>query len=495
MMKSHKNFRQVLLVFLMICSMPMHGQMNLTTSATATADTSHVDYPAVGAIDRDTTDGAGWGVSAIDTVYESEINIAPNAIASADDSSGPPSDAIDGDTTDWTGWSVSASFDVDPHWLELTWESAQSVSRVVLFTNSSGDGAYALRGYTIQYWDGVAYQDIDTVSGNIAARITSAFPSVTTTKIRIYCQEPDSESLWYRINELEVYTDVKMSPHWLDLNWAAPVSVNRIVLFTNSAENGAYALRAYDIQYWDGTAYQTVASVEGNKDPKLTSTFPSITTTRIRVLCKDPDSASKWYRISELEVYYDAPIPVEIAPHWLELAWDSAQTVTRIELFTNSAGDGAYALRGYDIQYWIDSDWQTLASVSANTDAQITSTFPAVSTTRIRIYCKEPDIASKWYRINEVEVYNDAQTTIENKTPETVQDVLRIYWDASSFETVVVAQEEIHQIQVYSMKGILVYQNLKSAGTHNYRISSGALAPGAYVVRVNRNKSKKCVIW
>jgi len=295
MMKSHKKFRIVFLVFLMICSMPMQGQMNLTTSATATADTSHVDYPAAGAIDRDTTDGTGWGVSAIDTVYESEINIAPNAVASADDSSGPPSDAIDGDTTDWTGWSVSASFDVDPH--------------------------------------------------------------------------------------------------WLDLNWAAPVSVNRIVLFTNSAENGAYALRAYDIQYWNGTAYQTVASVEGNKDPKLTSTFPSITTTRIRILCKDPDSASKWYRI------------------------------------------------------------------------------------------------------NEVEVYNDAQTTIENKTPENIQDALKIVRDATSLETVVVAQEEIHQIQIYSMKGILVYQNLKSAGTHNYRISSGALAPGAYVVRINRNKSEKFVIW
>ena len=78
---------------------------------------------------------------------------------------------------------MTASFDVVPHWLELTWESAQSVNKVVLYTNSAGDGAYILRGYRIQYWDGAAYQDIDTVSGNRDARLTSIFPPVNTVEV------------------------------------------------------------------------------------------------------------------------------------------------------------------------------------------------------------------------------------------------------------------------------------------------------------------------
>ncbi len=61
--------------------------------------------------------------------------------------------------------------------------------------------------------------------------------------IRIYCEEPDSASLWYRISELEVYTDVKIEPHWLELSWAAPKTINKAVLFTHSQEDGAYALR------------------------------------------------------------------------------------------------------------------------------------------------------------------------------------------------------------------------------------------------------------
>ncbi len=492
-MKRHKNLRQIYPLFLLFYSLAVQGQINLTTSASASADTSHVDYPAAGAIDRDTTDGAGWGVSAIDSINQDVVNISPKAIASADDFSGSPSEAIDGDTTDWTGWSVTASFDVVPHWMELTWESSQSVNKVVLYTTSAGDGAYALRGYTIQYWDGAAYQDIDTVSGNRVARVTSTFPSVNTTKIRIYCEEPDSASLWYRINELEVYTDVKMDPHWLDLSWAAPVSLNRIVLFTNSAEKGAYALRGYDIQYWDGADFQTVASVDGNNDPKVTTSFPTLTTTKIRIICNDPDRASKWYRISELEVYYDIPKPVEIVPHWLELSWESAQTINRIVLFTNSAKAGAFALRAYDIQYWEDSAWHPLASVIDNTKPEVTSTFEAFNTAKIRIFCKEPDTASKWYRISEVEVYNDSQTAVE-ELAESKKDALFVYMDPYTRETVIAAPDEIDQIQVYSMSGILVHANPVVTGTKMYRLPSGTLPPGAYVAVVNRINSKQFII-
>ncbi len=203
--------------------------------------------------------------------------------------------------------------------------------------------------------------------------------------------------------------------------------------------------------------------------------------------------ASRWYRINELEIYFEAPEPVEIPSHWLELSWESAQTMNRIVLYTNSAKTGAFALRAYDIQYQVDSEWQSLAAVTDNTEAEVSTTFEEVTTTKIRIICTEPDQASKWYRINEVEVYNDSQTAIE-ELAESEKDALYVYMDPYTRETVIAAPEEIDQIQVYSMSGILVHSRLNPVGTNRYRIAPDTLPPGAYVVVVNRINSKQFMI-
>ncbi len=97
--------REVLTGLLVFCTIAVYGQSNLTSSATASADTFHLDYQATAAIDRDTSDGAGWA--------------------------------------------VTATFDIVPHWLELNWASPLTVNRIVLFTDTAEDGAYALRAYDI----------------------------------------------------------------------------------------------------------------------------------------------------------------------------------------------------------------------------------------------------------------------------------------------------------------------------------------------------------
>ncbi len=71
---------------------------------------------------------------------------------------------------------------------------------------------------------------------------------------------------------------------------------------------------------------------------------------------------------------------------------------------------------------------------------------------------------------------------------------LWVYMDAITSETVIMAPVEIRQIQLYSMNGILVYQDLKLSDANNHRISSGALPPGVYVVVVNREISEKFII-
>jgi hypothetical protein len=131
--------------------------------------------------------------------------------------------------------------------------------------------------------------------------------------------------------------------------------------------------------------------------------------------------------------------------------------------------------------------------VTDNTESELTSTFEEVSTARIRILCKEPDAASKWYRINEVEVYKDSQTAME-ELAEHKREALFVYMDPYTRETVIAAPEEINQIHVYSISGTLVHSRLNSLGTNRYRIAPDTLPPGAYITVVNRVNSKQFII-
>ncbi|HEC44867.1 MAG TPA: hypothetical protein ENI20_18800, partial [Bacteroides sp.] len=313
-MKRRFNFRKVFTVFLLGCSLSIYGQTNLATTASVAADTFLVDHPATEAIDGDTTEGNGWIATALDTTSTGQTNIAPDAVATAStyhtgNGGRPPEDAIDGITGAWTGWEATATLNEVPHWLELTWPSSQIVNKVVLYTNPQGDGDWTIRGYTVQYWDGEAYQDLDTVSNNTLEVVTSNFEAVITTKIRIYCTESDSLSSFYRISELEVYSNARMDSHWLDLTWDSEQRLSNVVLYTSPDPD--QALRGFNIQYWDGISFQTAASVSGNEDARVSRRFESVNTTKIRIFCTESDRSDMWYRINEVEVYDDPPPAID----------------------------------------------------------------------------------------------------------------------------------------------------------------------------------------
>lgn len=317
-MKTKPQFIIAISLCLLACSIAMHGQTNLAASAVASADTFLVDHPAASSIDGDTTDGNGWIAPALVSQYLEETNIAPIAVATAStyhtaNGGRPPEDAIDGITGEWTGWEASATIDNIPQWLELTWPSAQIVHKVVLYTNPKNDGDWAIRGYTVQYWDGKAYQNLDTVSDNNAEIVTSIFDTVITTKIRIYCTESDISSSFYRISELEVYSNVRINAHHIDLTWSTEQILSKLILHTSTNPN--HALRGFDIQFWNGADFQTITTISDNSESQLISRFDSVSTTKLRIHCTEPDIESKWYRINEIELYHD-PIPTIDDSSW-----------------------------------------------------------------------------------------------------------------------------------------------------------------------------------
>jgi hypothetical protein len=175
----------------------------------------------------------------------------------------------------------------------------------------------------------------------------------------------------------------------------------------------------------------------------------------------------------------DPTIPL---PYWFELTWNTPQPINNVVLYT--INNASYAIKGYTIQYWDGAAYQNLETVSGNTSSYISSYFNTVTTTKIRILCTEPDAGSAYYRIDEIEVYNNITSGINRiSTGDNENSSLLVY--SKSNETIFEAKEDIHQIQVYSLSGAMVFTASQPMGTKSFILSTGVLKPGIYLVVVN----------
>jgi microsomal dipeptidase-like Zn-dependent dipeptidase len=90
-----------------------------------------------------------------------------------------------------------------PQWVELTWNTPITASRVVV-TTSAG---FPIQDYDIEYWDGSGWMLFERVRGNTRlSRPHTFFTQLTTTRMRILgLQGPINQPGYVRINEFEVY--------------------------------------------------------------------------------------------------------------------------------------------------------------------------------------------------------------------------------------------------------------------------------------------------
>jgi F5/8 type C domain len=114
----------------------------------------------------------------------------------------------DGATGDWTGWS-SASGAAMPQWAELDWPSAQTISKVDLFTNSG----YPIKDVQIQYWNGSSWVTPTgaSIAGNTQKYIPFAFSPISTTKVRAYVTAGDVYNI-ARIEDFQVFAETPPVP-------------------------------------------------------------------------------------------------------------------------------------------------------------------------------------------------------------------------------------------------------------------------------------------
>lgn len=180
-------------------------------------------------------------------------------------------------------------------------------------------------------------------------------------------------------------------------------------------------------------------------------------------------------------------------PFWVEFTWDAPQNLNTVIVYT--IDNVEYAVNGYAIQYWDGEAYQDFAVVSGNTESSVFSAVSAtISTDKLRFIFTDPDETSAWYRVDEIEIYNDASitTAIKSVKPQEIKNVLSVYTIYN--ETVIEAQEDIQQLQIYSLNGSLVYNRSKSMGTKTHKISSSVFEPGMYLVVVNGINSQKFIV-
>ncbi|MGP4014759.1 galactose-binding domain-containing protein [Saccharopolyspora sp. 5N708] len=145
------------------------------------------------------------------------------------------------------------------------------------------------------------------VPGNLAMSATNVSASSTHQNFRV-CGAVDGDADSEHWSTSTGWNDgnSKVWPDWYEVRWDAPQTVGRADLYTlNStrypaATNG---LKDWDVQVLSGTEWQTVASVRGNSEGLVSSTFNPVQTTAVRILTLAGNGANDYSRIVELGIF------------------------------------------------------------------------------------------------------------------------------------------------------------------------------------------------
>ncbi len=104
-----------------------------------------------------------------------------------------------GDNFSWTNALNTA---VGKQSVKLVWENPVSMSSIILFTSSG----YKIKEYDIEYHDGYNWVPIAKVRQNTDTVIERSFNNIMTDRIMISnMRGPDHQSIYARINEIEIY--------------------------------------------------------------------------------------------------------------------------------------------------------------------------------------------------------------------------------------------------------------------------------------------------
>jgi len=319
----------------------------------------------------------------------SNLNVAlasNGGVATASSTNGPgfaPGATIDNQRSgaNWGaggGWN-DATFGQFPDWLQVTFSSARSIDRVVVYSvqdnyltpvEPSDTMTFTLRGitdFTVQGFDGTNWVTLATVTGNQLVKRSVAFTPFTTDRIRINIVSASGNG-WSRLTEVEAWSSS-----------ASLTAVSNVAL----ASNGG------------------VASASSTNGPGF---LPA-------TVIDNKRSGAGWGAGGG---WNDATLGV--FPDWIQVNFAGTRTIDRVVVYSvqdnylapvEPTDAMTFSLRGisdFNVQGFNGSTWVTLATISGNRLVKRSVTFTPFATDRIRVNITNA-LGNNWTRVTEVEAW------------------------------------------------------------------------------------------
>ncbi|WP_051251367.1 Ig-like domain-containing protein [Paenibacillus harenae] len=104
-------------------------------------------------------------------------------------------------------------------------------------------------------------------------------------------------------------TDTTLSaPHWFELEWDRHYEIDEVNVWSGFRSLTGRQIADFTIQYWDGSGWQTAATVTGNTQDGRTGqynalTFPAVTTNKLRMHITKGSAYDQIARLFEIEVW------------------------------------------------------------------------------------------------------------------------------------------------------------------------------------------------
>ena len=266
---------------------------------------------------------------------------------------------------------------------------------------------------------------------------------------------------WLQLDMGSVQSVAEINVFSIQDNYASPVEPTEDLTFS------LYGLKSFEVQFWTGSAWQTVpgGSVTGNNRVWRRFTFAPVSTSRLRVLVLD--AAGSYSRMAELEAYstatsapaavnhaaqsaggsavasssYSAAFPPAsvnngdrrgvgwgagggwndaTAASWpdsVQVNFSASKSITEIDVFTVQDAYASpqepteamtftqYGITAFEVQTWTGSAWSTVpgGTVSGNNKVWRKFSFPAITTSAVRVLVTAA--LAGYSRIIEIEAY------------------------------------------------------------------------------------------
>lgn len=261
-------------------------------------------------ISQDTTDSNSL-LLAMSTVLRKCTQLTPSANAGAD------INTVQGTTINLAGTATDPEGDqMTYHWEQIAGPSITLTNRHTATATFTAPGVVGTTALSFKFWACDTAQACSSDTVDVLVRplaTTNIATNAIATASSTYCSGPFPNLHCYaasRINDGSISTklggfdswaNVWSHKDWVQLEWNANVTIVDTALYTSDQ---GYAIKDYDLQYWNGSAWITFHAVNGNTALVNKFNLPAaIQTKKVRVFGRNgPNVQPGYVRVNELVI-------------------------------------------------------------------------------------------------------------------------------------------------------------------------------------------------